>query len=236
MKQILYPAADAACACGGFAEKILRLFNLKPKPTATCKYQDIDMVTFLVGCEQGWNGVIRHLLLRKGVPELNSDFRVSPLPGEEREWHLPLELAVRARSPKCAVQLRACGADPKAKCRICGRTPLKYADPVMRVALGAQIDPNVHKIFISLDGLERYSWRKCMEYEALRKIGNKALEARISPWRKYPAVYYHLESSCMEELKTLLYPLLLGDYSDEEISWVLELIHPRSRPHCLPRI
>ena len=222
MKTTEYSAANPARPRAGFVEKILRLFRLKPKPTATGEYRDIDMVTFLVGCENGWNGVIRYLLLQKGVPELNGNFRVSPTPGKEIEWHLPLELAVRARSPKCAVMLLACGADPKAKCRVCGRTPLKYADPVMRAVLGA-------------GSLERYSKRKCLEFEALRKAGDKALEARISPWRKYPAVYYHLESSCMEGLKTWIYPLLLGDYSDEEISWVLELIHPKNIRHCLPR-
>lgn len=246
MKQILYPAADAARACGGFVEKILRLFHLKPKPTATRRYADIDMVTFLVACEQGWNGAIRALLALKGIPELNSNFRIELPEGKTKEWHLPLEFAVRARSPKCASLLLNCGADPKAKCRICGRTPLQHADPVMRFLLKhprATPRPGVYMpceypghIIPSRDW---HQWRSlfirpiivpCSDEERKEYLhrGDKenAIWSQIRKFeRRNPGVSCAFARPCHEAQKVIL-PLVTSDFSDEEKAYMLDLILP----------
>ena len=201
--------------------RIAEVFRRKPKSTATRRYSDIDMVTLLVACEQGWNGALGTVLALKGVPELNRNFHVVSPSGEELEWHLPLELAVRARSPRCARMLLACGADPKARCRKCGMTPLRHADPVMRFVLKHR--PDKLKFYECTDA-------EFAHYEALRSAHDEFFWSRMGKFYHHPAVYHTLMRD-LKGAKRVIYPLVMGDYSDEEIRWVLDKIAPPGRSY-----
>ena len=207
----------------GFTEDCVRLwecvagvFHRTPKPTATHRYADIDMVTFLVACEHGWNGAIQSMLAHKGIPELNSNFRIALTEEEEKEWHLPLELAVRARSPRCALMLLKCGADPKAKCRVCGKRPFQYANTIMRSVLKCRQDKL--KFYECTDA-------EFAHYEALRTSEDKFFWDRVNKFFNHPAVF-HSVIHRQDNLKRMVYPIIMGDCNDDEIQWMLDKIAP----------
>ena len=213
-----------------------------PKPTATRHYADIDMVTLLVACERGWNGAIRTLLSLKGIPELNANFRIALPEGGEKEWHLPLELAVRARSPKCASLLLSCGADPKAKCRVCGKTPLQHADPVLRFLLKhprATPRPGVHMqceypdhIIPSWDFREffiRPIFVPCSDEELKEYLhrGDEKTAAQLRKFRRLnPGVAFAFAGMPAERAQDIIFPIITSDFSDEEKAYILDLIFP----------